>query len=384
MISKELLSALSRGDSEELATFYLPTHRYGPDVQGDPIRLKNLLSEAERRAEEADMPKRKWQQLFEPVAALLSDSRYWQHSADGLAVFASMHGCVVERLPVAVAEHVYLGRRYCVRPLLPALSEGDLFYVLAISQNSLRLVECTRTAGRELDLHDIPRELRNVVGYDFEEKSLQFHTGTAGAAAPGGRRRAMYHGQGRNSDKDKEEIGRFLRAIDDGLRVLLANRKAPLVIAAVDYIAAMFQEVSSYPNLVPRHLVGNPERLDAAELQARSLDLAAPVLDRGRDETAARVREMAHARQALAGIEPVLRAARAGRVERLLAWARDPVWGRHGETSGDVEVHAERHAGDDDLLDLAIATALQTGAEPFAVERGALPDHEPVAALLRY
>ena len=58
---------------------------------------------------------------------------------------------------------------------------GDgAFFVLALSQGSVRLFEGSRDGIRELDLADIPTSLRDAVGYDYEQRSLQFHTG-AGA-----------------------------------------------------------------------------------------------------------------------------------------------------------------------------------------------------------
>lgn len=72
-------------------------------------------------------------------------------------------------------------------PLLPLLSGDGRFYILALSQNELRLLQATRYSVSEVDLEGVPESLSTALRYDVPEESLQWHTsgraGTAGKRA---------------------------------------------------------------------------------------------------------------------------------------------------------------------------------------------------------
>ena len=58
----------------------------------------------------------------------------------GLALFLAEGFFRRFRLPTAFVETVAVNRRFMVNPLIPLLSERDLFFVLALSQNQVRLL----------------------------------------------------------------------------------------------------------------------------------------------------------------------------------------------------------------------------------------------------
>ena len=116
-----------------------------------------------------------------------------------------------------------------------------------VSQSRVRLFVATRDTIRGLDLHDIPDSLRKAVGYDWEQKTLQFHTaGTRAGGAGGG---LLFHGQGAGADDSKKEIQRYFRAVDSGVRNLIGNRRGPVVLATVDYLRPIYRLVRKLPNL---------------------------------------------------------------------------------------------------------------------------------------
>ena len=62
-----------------MISFYMPTHRTGAEIQQDPIRLKNLLREAEEHLSAWGVGTRDVQAVIEPASRLLQDSYFWQH-----------------------------------------------------------------------------------------------------------------------------------------------------------------------------------------------------------------------------------------------------------------------------------------------------------------
>jgi hypothetical protein len=80
----------------------------------------------------------------------------------------------------------------------------------------------------------------------------------------------------------------------------------------------------------------------------------------------------------------VLRSCHAGRVDVLCAAIDASAWGRFQPLGGQIELHSGRRPDDDDLVDLAVASALGRGTTVHALHRDDLPGDGLVAALLRY
>ena len=137
-LSRDDLSALVEGPQQMGVSIYMPTHRTG-DTEQDPIRLKNLLREAESQLVAYGISASDAGELLEPAERLLLDSHFWQHQDDGLVIFMS-HGIFrCYQLPYSFQELAVVAERFHIKPLLPLFSEDGAFYVLAVSQNQIRL-----------------------------------------------------------------------------------------------------------------------------------------------------------------------------------------------------------------------------------------------------
>ena len=153
---EELKSVIAAGHAPAVSIF-LPTHRAGPEIQQDSIRLKNLVKQAERQLLAESGRGASARELLAPVTNLLDDAAFWRHQGDGLAIFRSEELFRVYRLPVSVQEFVSVSDRFYVKPLLPLLMNDARFYVLALSQKAVRLLECTRDLIQEIELPDVPQ-----------------------------------------------------------------------------------------------------------------------------------------------------------------------------------------------------------------------------------
>ena len=147
-------------------SIYMPTHRAGAETQQDPIRLKNLLREAEAALIRTGLRSSRARELLEPAQELVEDHEFWQHQSDGLAIFLSPGLFRSYRLPLEFEESVFVAERFHVKPLLPLLTGDGRFYVLALSQNEVRLLQGTRFNVGEVDLEDVPRSLAEALSYE--------------------------------------------------------------------------------------------------------------------------------------------------------------------------------------------------------------------------
>jgi hypothetical protein len=386
------MSVINRVEIEQLAyassgpkvSIYMPCHRTSPDRQQDPIRFKNLLHQADSALESSGLPPTEVRDYLADLKQLLEIHEFWTHQADGLALFATPEWHTWYRLPVRVEELLICGERFHLKPLLPLLSNDGHFHILALSQNRVRLIEASRDAAREIDLHDIPETLQEAVGYDWQQRSLQFHTGTGASASGAGVRGAMFHGQGRRDDKKEAEINTFLRLVDAGATALLESERSPLVLAGVEYVISMFRELSGHQHILEGGVIGNPDDLSLAELHREAWTIVEPMLQAERMEAAELFANLGGTDRASGDLKEVVLAAFNGRIDTVFVALGEQRWGAVDSESRRFEQHAQRQPGDHDLLDLAAVQSLMRGATVYAVPPDEVPGKGVVAAVFRY
>ncbi|MFP3941695.1 MAG: hypothetical protein ACLF0P_15460 [Thermoanaerobaculia bacterium] len=383
------MNSLSRAELEALmahreglcVSIYAPMVKAGPETQQNPIRFKNLVRQAQEGLEERGWSAKDAERFLQPAAELLYDSPFWQHQQDGLAVFLAEGFFRHHLVPYTVHELTVIEDRFHLKPLLPLLSGDGRFYVLALSQKHVRLLEATRHSVRELDLGDLPTSLDDALGYEVEESHLQYHTGTRTAQ---GNRSPVYHGQGGGEDDAKPEILKFFNMLDDGVGSLVADRQAPLVLAGVEFLFPIYREAADYPHLVEGGVPGNPDELGDDELRDRAWPLVEPLFRRSQEDAEARFRELLGTGQASAQLEEVVTAAYDGRVESLFVALGTRRWGRFDPENRQVILAEGNGPGTEDLVDAAAIQSVLKGGAVFAVEPDQVPEGGPVAAVFRY
>ena len=91
---------------------------------------------------------------------LLQENSFWRYAADGLALFLSTEQFQPYRLPLKFEELMVAGNRFHIKPLLPLFSSDGRFYVVALSQNEVRMLQCTRFSSMAVDLSELSGGLR--------------------------------------------------------------------------------------------------------------------------------------------------------------------------------------------------------------------------------
>lgn len=374
----DLKNLLEHHDGACLSIF-MPT---GTDSQAAPIRLRNLLREAEQQLLVRGMRTPDVKAFLEPLENLPTDNPFWREQSRGLAIFRSADFLQSYRLQLGFAELVNVGARFHVKPLLPLLSGDGRFYVLALSQNAIRLLEGTRQHISEVELDNMPTSLAEALKEEVVEKQVQFRSGRSSA---GGRRAAVFKGYGGGGEEeDKERILRYFRQIEHGLQDVLRNEQAPLVLAGVDYLHPLYRQVNTYPYLVEGSVAGNPDTLKPAELHARAWVNAQLVFLRGQQEAIARYNQLGSTERASNQIDLIVPAAYYGRVEVLLVDCSVVQWGCFNPETNSMVLHDRLQPGDEDLLDLAATHTLLNSGDVYALQADAMPGKAAVAAVFRY
>jgi hypothetical protein len=385
IINHKKITRLMQKSGQFLISLYMPTHRAGHEMQQDPIRFKNLLTNAGQHLSTKGLNELEVKSILRKAQMLQSDTKFWQHQCDGLALFTGEKFLDFFRLPIKFEELLILSNRLHLKPLLPLLSKNSHYYVLALSQNNVRLLEGSLFGIDEVDLEDIPTSIREALMFDDPEKQIQFHTGT-NTPGSGAGRPAIFHGQGASVDDTKTDLLRYFQKIDDGLMQLIGDEQAPMVLAGVNYLLPIYQEANSYSNLANAAIEGNPDRLIPQDLHKQAWKIVEPIFQTEQHEELSRYQMLIGSQSQLASnnLEKIVSAAHYGRVETLFIALDTQLWGRFDAQKNSMEFHQAFNPGDQDLLDLAAVQTLLNGGAVFALEPEIMPNSESIAAIFRY
>lgn len=379
IITAATIESLVRHDAERCVSVYMPTHRFGRETAQGPIRLANLLDRAGDELVAAGMRSPDADELLGRGRLLTERDMFWQHQEQGLAMFIAPERTWLFRLPVAFTELVVVTDAFHVKPLWPVVSGDDIFYLLALSRNRVRLLWADRFRVGEVDIPEIvPTSLAAALWFDDPERQLQHHSATRVGR---GRVAVTFHGHGVPEEKGGEKLATFLHSVDGALRDLL-DPDTPLILAGVAEISAVFRNLSGHPTIVKETIYGNPDELTAEELHEKATALMRPLLEETRRSDAAGF--LAAGDLALTAVPDVVSAALMGRVAVLFLPIGIQTWGRVESNGLSIDVHDHRVPGDRDLLDLAGAQAWTAGGRVHAVVPGDVPGQGTVAARLRY
>lgn len=330
-------------------SLYQPTHRHHPENAQDPIRFGNLLREVSRSLHTTH-PDADIAALLAPLEALETDSDFWNHRTDGLAVLASASTLEVISVQRPVKQLAIVADSFHTKPLIRILQSADRFHVLWVSRHEARLFVGNRDALDEIKLR--PETLEHL------------------------------YGEGDQIDADTR---RFFRTVDERVHDAYSRPTGlPLILATLGEHQAMFRSVSRNPLLVEEGISLNVDALDMDALRALAWQHMEPVylarLAKLVDAYGtARANELASD-----NLEAVALAAMAGRIGTLLVEADRQIPGSIDADTGAV-VFADSLAGSvDDLLDDLAESVLRMKGEVIIVPADRMPSNTGVAATFRF
>ncbi|MDF1501185.1 MAG: hypothetical protein P1P76_12025 [Anaerolineales bacterium] len=365
-------------------SFFTPTHEVGGEWQGDRIHLKNLIQEAQKQLNDLETPKAQIEQLLEPAQRFLLDDETWKQMREGLAIFSSTDRQFKYQVPFTVEPLVVIGRRFHIKPILPWLTRNGPYYLLALSQNNVRLFKCSPESCVNVDLGSTPTSIQEALHYDDPETRLTMHTtekqGLKGAGDP-----AMFHGHGVGQDDQEANLKRYLHAVATGVENILGGEKAPLMLYGVEENIALYREVNSFPHLFEVALHGNPDVKEAGDLHREADKHMQDYFERGKTRALERFNNHRGTDQVSQDLEEVLIHAFQARIAYLFVAVDDHVWGQFDPDTLQMQQNDTADPGRVDLLDLCAAYTLQHGGEVFALPGDEMPVGDtPIAALLRF
>ncbi|WP_432174749.1 chemotaxis protein [Streptomyces sp. Tue6028] len=360
-LSPATLSELRRPRPYPAVSVLTPTHRREPDNAQDPVRLRNVMTEAKKQLEaDPAVTRERRTDVLQQLDRAVSEVDL-AHAEDGLVIFAAPGEHQVWSLARTVPERVVLSDTFLTRNLVAAQASERPFWVLSVAADRVTL--WNGGGGHVVEDHTGGFPLvRGRENFDAE--------------------RQEQIGDMPSTFRD-EGTRRFLRDADTVLASVLRENPRPLYVTGetaalslLDELGTVTKDATHIPHgglahgsaeavwQTIRPLINAEERKGAVEV-ARELETAL-----GRKEFAA-------------GVDEVWHSATEGRVRLLAVEENYRVTVRD---DGDHLVPAE--SGDldsrEDIVDEIVEQCLETGAEVRFVPDGSLRDAKGIAGVLRY
>jgi hypothetical protein len=378
-VTLTLLKDLLKKSRPPCVSIYMSTVTAGPDRQQNPIRYRNLLEDAHRQLVQQRVRPQDARTLLQPAAEIGENQEFWRNCREGLAVFCDSSGVQTLRLPIAFSEMVQAGKRPVLMPLLPLLYETGRYYVLAVSENHVRLLAGIDGQASEVSVPGLPVSRQDALGERIHEGQFLVHSGQSGAPGKQGK---VFYGQGR-MEQEAVELEAFLRCVDRAIAPYLQQHAggAPLLFCGSKRLFATYREINSYPHLYEISLPGNFDRMPVKDIAIQAEQVLAPHWRKEVD----RAFMVDHLGSELvsADLEAILPAAHQGRIAALFV-ATDVKLRGHYHVQSETLAMADVPAQGEDLLELAATATIEHGGKVYAMHATELPAGLVAAAIYRY
>lgn len=377
MINDKIFKELAQTENQTCVSVYISTHRAGQRDK-DRITLKNALKEAHNKLLRINKSEREADAFLARAYELQENDDFLNNLSDTLAIFITDGQFRYFTLPIQTQNYTFVGNEFYVLPLLKELNNKERFFILALSQNEVRFFEGRSTVIYPVKIEDlVPADRAEALKYyDNPETKLQHHNN--GKAT-------VFHGQGGGKDVENARLKEYFRAIDSGLMEMLHDEKAPLIIAAVDYLVPIYREISDYKNIADVHISGNPESMTPTDLHHTALEKLEPHFSLAYREVIEDYRQNLSDDKAESTLINIIPAAINERVSTLLVREDSKFYGTVNAQLSQVEFADEMTSDNLELVNTAAKHTYLNGGEVYIMDSKEMPDKtSPVCAIYRY
>jgi hypothetical protein len=376
LITKDDIRDILDKNKDISISIFLPTERGGQEAMQGRIRLKNLLKDTEKSLENQKLSDPTIEEILAPAYELVEDTTFWQHQKDGLAVFITDETFKYFKVPVKFNEISIVSNQFYIVPLLSQFTGDGEFYLLSLNQNNIKLYQCSQYTIDEIELKDTPKSLSEALKYDVFEKQMSGHSGSSSGS------NTILHGI--ETEDRKNQVYRFFQMVNDGVLKSIDNRDAPLVLAGVKNIIAIYKKASKHPNLMEEGVEGNPEDLRMDVLHKKAWDIVDSYFNKSYENIIENYEEFKNTDKTTNKIDDIAPAAFNGRVENLILASDFQQWGIYNNKTNKVELNKRSTTENVELLNFSAVHTFLTNGDIYVVEAEKIPTNKPYIATLRY
>ena len=372
-LTPTVLRDLRRERRYPALSLLMPTHRHRPGTTQDPIRLRNLLTEARKRI--ADDPKVERAVRMDLDAQLDKAAAQidFEHSEDGLLILVAPgeHHNWQLATPSPVPDRLVVADTFLTRNLVAARLYARPYWVLVISEEATHLWEgsgerLSRAEYKGLDFPldpGIPDPQDAIPGPNFGTR-------------PGPQR--------------EERLRQYFRAVDTALTKVLEFERRPVFLVGTNSALTRFDDVSEHSaEFAGRLTQAGLDRASGHEIAERLRPVLEAHVAQLDAEALERLDSARSQRRFAGGLSEVWEAVGQGRGLLLLVeehyQAAARIEGDHLSKILGADEDKDQVAGlEEDVVDQLIETALNMETEVRFVPDGTLEGDGRVALVLRY
>ena len=366
----ELLE-MSGSTNNECTSIYMPIDKSGVAMneQVNKTLFKNLIKEA--RDSILD------ESILLTMEDLLNDDQFWSGvSSKGLAIFVTADFVRYVQLPIAPKSLIRNDNLFNIIPLIPHLAETN-FFLLTLTKKGIKFFMGDKTRLKEIDIPGMPWGMDDVIHFEEKDDQKLFRT-ESGSAGKG----ASFHGMGDGKPDEKKNVEIYLTEVDKTLwKEFLHDKNAPLLLAGVDYIIAVYRKITRYNRVWEESIEGSPAYADEHELHSEACALLEPYFKDAQVAAHEKYGNLSATILASSDIQQVVRAAFDARIDTLFVRETEPIWGKYDMDSRSVVRHNQKRVGDNDLLNLAVTQTIMNGGKVYLLEEN---DDTEIKAIFRY
>ncbi|MCS6806103.1 MAG: hypothetical protein RMM98_05425 [Acidobacteriota bacterium] len=340
----------------------VPTHRNAVEGRQDPIRVKNLVTQATHRLL-AECAKPDVEPLLKKLEELVAQIDY-HRTLDGLALFVNRDYANLYYVPFPLKEQVVVDETFAIRDLIAMLNRTPRYWVLVLSPKGTRVYKGVRDT------------LLEVIGGEFPMNLEQL-----------GWTKPLPSNFGNEKSKHRDERYRqFLRRVDTAFGQLLNAEALPAVVVGTKRALSLFDEVSTNTRMIRATLTGHYQDLPPTKLAELVWPLIRNELEMEKRKALDELAVAVSTQRYVSGIGEVWRLAHEGRGQTLLV-EEDFHYPARTDATGLYLIPAENVTSSDvldDAVDELVQTVLSKHGRVVFVDNGALQAHQRVALILRY
>lgn len=343
--------------------------------------LKSCLKKVHAVLVEYGYDKSSVNDYLKPIRNLIFELSFWRNPSEGLAIFLDKDkGMRCYKLPFPFEIKTYVADHFYLFPLLPLFHNNGIYYLLELSRDYVKLYKGSRNNFRDIPIKKIiPKQLEEVVGFDFEQKMLQYRTGHM--MYPAG----SFHGQGEGKEDEKKELLSFFRKINRGVTKMISDKKAPLILACTDELYPVYKKINSYHKLWDTNLSGDPEFKGTNELHKASWSLIQYYFETKKREKLAKFISKFHTSLTTCQLSEIIPAAVKGKIDTLFVQQKEDVFGTYNSAKGCLILDSCKEIRNISLLNMAAINTFLQGGNVYFLEAEEMPvKNIPMNALLRF